>query len=149
MRSLLRLRLHHRLAIIGSVVGLVIAAWLLLPAATRAAGGDGAQLQTQFGDSVFTDNLTVPDGMVYKNDVVVVSGNATVEHGGRIEGNLNVLSGNVAVEEGGEVEGDISAVSGNISVAGKVGGDIAAFSGNVELQPTREAGGRLRPVSAT
>lgn len=102
---------------------------------------------TQFGDYVFSTNLTVAAGDRYDGDVTVLAGNTRIEQGGRIDGNLNVLSGNIEVQSGGAVTGNISALSGNVLIAGEVGGDVAAMSGNIELAETAVVAGDVSVVS--
>lgn len=107
----------------------------------------GSPVLAQFGDYVFSTNLTVGAGDLYDGDVTVLAGNTRIEQGGRIDGNLNVLSGNVEVQTGGVVTGDISALSGNVLIAGEVGGDVAAMSGNIELADTAVVAGDVSVVS--
>lgn len=125
---------------------LVIASLSFGADSVRALAAD-PPIPAQFGDYVFSSNLTVGSGDVYDGDVTVLAGNTSVERGGRIDGNLNVLSGNVEVHTGGVVEGNISALSGNVWIAGEVGGDVAAMSGNIELTDSAVVAGDVSIVS--
>jgi predicted flap endonuclease-1-like 5' DNA nuclease/cytoskeletal protein CcmA (bactofilin family) len=123
-----------------------VAALLFWSGPAYALSGD-SPIPTQFGDYVFSTNLTVGAGDRYDGDVTVLAGNTRVEQGGRIDGNLNVLSGNVEVQTGGAVAGNISALSGNVLIAGEIGGDVAAMSGNIELAETAVVAGDVSVVS--
>jgi predicted flap endonuclease-1-like 5' DNA nuclease/cytoskeletal protein CcmA (bactofilin family) len=126
---------------------LFIVATLLLWFSPAYAQNGNSPVLTQFGDYVFSTDLTVAAGDRYNGDVTVLAGNTRIEQGGRIDGNLNVLSGNVEVQSGGAVAGNISALSGDVWVAGEVGGDVAAMSGNIELAETAVVAGDVSVVS--
>lgn len=106
----------------------LLAAALLLYAATPALAGSTEDRASVGGDITVTENETA-------GDIACIF--CSVHVHGDVKGDVAVVLGSVTVDSDRSIKGDVAVVGGdlNMSDASEIGGDVAVVAGNANLAP--------------